>query len=68
MDVHTILLSVEERDKWKHRLDVLKSTLSDVRVRRRGVERQLKTLKRELSRLGQFASSEVDAQHRRAGL
>jgi hypothetical protein len=67
MDVQTILLSVEERDKWRHRLDVLKSTLQDVRVRRRGVERQLKTLKRELGRLGQMARAEVDPRHRRTG-
>jgi hypothetical protein len=66
MDVQTILLSVEERDKWRRRLEVLRTTLADVRVRRRGVERQLKHLKRELARLGSIADPASEARHRQA--
>jgi septal ring factor EnvC (AmiA/AmiB activator) len=51
MDVQTILLSVEERDKWRHRLEVLRSSLAEVKLERSRVERQLRHLKRELGRL-----------------
>jgi uncharacterized coiled-coil protein SlyX len=56
MDVQTILLSVEERDKWRRRLEVLKSTLAEVKLERHRVERQLRVLKRELGRLAPRAT------------
>lgn len=60
MDVRSILLSVEERDKWHRRLEVLKGALSDVRARRQRLERQLKALRRELSHLADISESMVD--------
>ena len=61
MDVQTILLSVEERDKWRKRLDALRNALQDVRGRRQGLERELKTVKRELAHLAELAEAMVDA-------
>lgn len=60
MDVRTILLSVEEREKWRRRLDVLKSTLADVKLRRHQLEKRLKALKREMSHLGEVAEATID--------
>lgn len=60
MDVQRILLSVEERDKWKRRLDILKATLADVKNRRQGLERQLKSLKRELAHLAALSEAVAD--------
>ncbi|MHB8351264.1 MAG: hypothetical protein ACYDFT_00990 [Thermoplasmata archaeon] len=55
MDVPTILMSLEEREKWHRRLVLLRRSLLEVRSRRRHLERQLKTLKRELARVGHGA-------------
>jgi predicted nucleic acid-binding Zn-ribbon protein len=52
MDVRTVLLGVEERDKWRRRLATLEGALRDVRSRRERAERRLKTLNRQLARLG----------------
>lgn len=52
MDVPTILLGLEEREKWHRRLVQLRRSLVEVRTRRRLLERQLKALKRELARFG----------------
>jgi septal ring factor EnvC (AmiA/AmiB activator) len=60
MDVQTILLSVEERDKWSRRLETLRATLAEVRRQRQRLERQLKTVKRELSHLTELADAMVD--------
>ncbi len=60
MDVQTILLSVEERDKWRTRLETLRSSLAQVKVRRHGLERQLKSVKRELAHLAELAEAMVD--------
>lgn len=67
MDVQTILLSVEERDKWRKRLDTLRTALQDVRGRRQGLERELKTVKRELAHLAEFAEAMVDPGRLRSG-
>ncbi|HLM70706.1 MAG TPA: hypothetical protein VK423_04935 [Thermoplasmata archaeon] len=51
VDVDSILLSVQERDKWRNRVEVLETSLRDVRDRRRRVETRLRRVKKELSRL-----------------
>ncbi|MCI4323259.1 MAG: hypothetical protein L3K03_04465 [Thermoplasmata archaeon] len=62
MDVRTVLLGVEERDKWRRRLATLEGALRDVRTRRQHAERRLKILNRELARLGRPpAAGAVDA-------
>ncbi|HKS59734.1 MAG TPA: hypothetical protein VJS68_03030 [Thermoplasmata archaeon] len=68
MDVETILLGVQERDKWRRRLETLQQSLRDVRDQRRRVETRLRRLKRELSKFHAVSEAVID-QHRtlRAG-
>jgi septal ring factor EnvC (AmiA/AmiB activator) len=51
VDVDSILASVQERDKWRNRVEVLEGSLRDVRDRRRRLEARLRRVKKELSRL-----------------
>ncbi|HYA58617.1 MAG TPA: hypothetical protein VEH57_09210 [Thermoplasmata archaeon] len=51
VDVDSVLLSVQERDKWRRRLELLERSLTDVRERRRRLELRLRRIKRELMRL-----------------
>jgi septal ring factor EnvC (AmiA/AmiB activator) len=51
VDVDSILLSVQERDKWRNRLGVLEDSLREVRDHRRKLEARLRRVKKELSRL-----------------
>ena len=60
MDIQSILLSVEERDKWSRRLDTLRTSLDNVRLRRQRLERRLRALKRELAHLTEIPPRIVD--------
>jgi len=51
VDVDSILLSVQERDKWRNRVQVLEKSLLDFRDRRRRLEARLRRVKKEISRL-----------------
>ena len=51
VDVDSILLSVQERDKWRNRAEVLERTLHDVRDRRRRLESRSRRVKKELNYL-----------------
>jgi uncharacterized coiled-coil DUF342 family protein len=51
VDVDSVLLSVQERDKWRNRMEVLERSLREVRDRRRRLESRLRRIKRELGRL-----------------
>jgi len=51
VDVDSVLLSVQERDKWRRRLELLERSLTDVRERRRRLELRLRRIKKELVRL-----------------
>ena len=66
VQVDTVLLSVQERDKWVHRMELLERTLSEVRERRRRTEEHLRRLKKELSRLHATADALLDLSRTRA--
>jgi chromosome segregation ATPase len=51
VDVDSALLSVQERDNWRRRMEVLESSLAEVRERRRRIEGRLRRVRRELARL-----------------
>ncbi len=51
VDVDSALLSVQERDNWRRRVEVLERSLADVRERRRRLETRLRRLRRDLVRL-----------------
>ncbi len=51
VDVGSVLQGVQERDKWRHRLDVLERSLAEIHERRRRLETRLRRLRKELSQL-----------------
>jgi hypothetical protein len=57
MDVDTVLLSVQERDNWRRRLELLEQTLLEVRDRRIRVEARVKRIKRALHDLAQASEA-----------
>jgi hypothetical protein len=67
MDVDTVLLSVQERDKWRHRLSLLQTSLTDTRDRRLHLQDRLKRIRAELRRLGDFSEALLDQARGRAG-
>ena len=50
MDVDTVLLSVQERDNWRRRLELLEQTLDEIRARRARVELRVKRIKKALQK------------------
>ncbi|MCI4319953.1 MAG: hypothetical protein L3J87_02220 [Thermoplasmata archaeon] len=61
VDVDSVLLSLQERDKWRRRLDVLTRTYDEVRGQRERVRLRLRRIKRELSRLAEYSEAATDA-------
>jgi hypothetical protein len=57
VDATSVLAGVQERDKWRRRVDLLERSLREVRERRRLLERQLRRLSRELANLKVAAES-----------
>lgn len=66
MDVDTVLLSVQERDKWRHRLALLQSSLTETRDHRARLKERLKRIQRELRRLGDFSEAVLDEARKHA--
>ena len=60
VDVDSVLLSVQERDKWRHRMEVLERSLGEVREQRRRLERTLRRLKKELARVRATTDAVLD--------
>jgi predicted nucleic acid-binding Zn-ribbon protein len=60
VDVDSILLGVQERDKWRNRTEVLEASLRDVRDRRRRLESRLRRVKKELNRLRDTVDAVLD--------
>ena len=59
VDLDSVLLSVQERDKWRRRLELLERSLSDVRERRRRLELRLRRIKKDLVRLTNTTAAHV---------
>ncbi|MGI0132771.1 MAG: hypothetical protein ACREDK_06755 [Thermoplasmata archaeon] len=51
MDLETVLLNVQERDKWRHRLELLQASLGELKLRRSRATQRLRLIKRDLRRL-----------------
>jgi hypothetical protein len=60
VDVDSILLSVQERDKWRRRSEVLEGALRDAREHRRRLETRLRQTKKELARLAIAVDAVLD--------
>lgn len=57
MDVDAVLLSVQERDKWRHRLELLTRSLTEIREQRGRVEARLRKIRRELDRVASYSDA-----------
>lgn len=64
MDVEAVLQSVQERDKWRRRLELLTATLREVQERRRSALGRLRKIQSELKRLSEYSEALLD--HARA--
>ena len=60
MDVDAVLQSVQERDKWRRRLDLLTASLTDVRDRRRRAIARLRRIRGELKELASYSEAILD--------
>lgn len=65
MDVDAVLLSVQERDKWRRRLALLERTLTEIRDHRSGLQLRVRRLRKELSALGRISEAVLDETVRR---
>ena len=66
VDVDSILLSVQERDKWRKRAEVLERALRDVREHRRRLETRLRRVKKDIARLRITIDAVLDHKSRTA--
>ncbi|MCI4345665.1 MAG: hypothetical protein L3K07_02770 [Thermoplasmata archaeon] len=64
MDVRTVLASVEEREKWNRRLEHLEAALAEVQVKRRRLERKLRTVRRQISHIADLTEAMLDPSRR----
>jgi len=64
VDVDSVLLSVQERDKWRRRMDLLVRSLEEVRERRVRAEERLRRIKQQIARLRTTGDAMVDMRRR----
>jgi hypothetical protein len=64
VDVRTVLASVEEREKWGRRLVRLEASLLEIQVRRRRLERRLRTVQRQISNIADLTEGMIDPSRR----
>jgi len=60
VDVDSVLLSVQERDKWRHRMELLERSLGEAVARRRRLEVRLRRVRKELAELRRTGEAVLD--------
>jgi phage shock protein A len=60
VDTESVLLNVQEREKWRRRMDQLDRTLADLRGQRRRLEARVQRIRQEIARLQVTADALVD--------
>jgi predicted nucleic acid-binding Zn-ribbon protein len=60
VDTESVLLNVQEREKWRRRMDSLDRTLNDLRSQRRRAESRLRRVRDEITRLQAAADAVVE--------
>jgi septal ring factor EnvC (AmiA/AmiB activator) len=60
VDVESALASVQERDNWRRRMEVLERSLTEVREQRRKLEVRLRRVRKELASLRLAAEAALD--------
>ncbi len=61
VDADSVLVNVQERDKWTRRMAVLERTLEEVHARRVRGEAQLRRVHKEMARLQAALDALLDA-------
>ncbi len=65
MDVDAVVLSAQERDKWRRRLDLLERSLKELHEHRHNLEARLRRLRKELGNLAAYSEALLDETARR---
>lgn len=60
VDVDSALLSVQERDNWRRRMEVLERSLAEIRQHRRKLELRLRRVRKDLAQLRIAAEAVLD--------
>lgn len=60
MDVDAVLLSVQERDKWRRRLHLLERSLDEIRQHRAHLELRLRDVRKEIVNLARYSDALLD--------
>ncbi len=60
VDTESVLLNVQEREKWQRRMDLLDRTLNELRAQRRRVEARLGRVREEIAKLEVTADAVVE--------
>ena len=63
VDADSVLEGVQEREKWRHRVELLERSLAEVRDRRRRAQWRLKRLERDLTHLLQLGDAALEIAH-----
>jgi predicted nucleic acid-binding Zn-ribbon protein len=66
VDTDSVLLNVQERDKWRRRMEVLERSLRELQDQRRRVEGRLRRVRKDLLRLQRTADAVLDIARRQA--
>lgn len=62
MDLDVVLLNVQERDKWRLRVERLSTDLAETRKMRRKLAGRLRRINREIEKLRTFSEALLDLQ------
>jgi chromosome segregation ATPase len=68
VDTDSVLLNMQEREKWRRRMELLERSLRDVQGQRRRVETRLRRVRKDLLHLQQTAEAVLDIARRQARL
>jgi chromosome segregation ATPase len=66
VDTDSVLLNVQEREKWRRRMELLERSLRELQDQRRRVEGRLRRVRKDLFKLQQTADAVLDIARRHA--
>jgi chromosome segregation ATPase len=66
VDTDSILQNMQEREKWRRRVDLLERSLRELQEQRRRVENRLLRVRKDILKLQQTADAVLDLARRQA--
>ena len=63
MDVASVVQNLQERDKWRRRLEVLEQSLREIQARRLRLRTRLKKIQTDLKRLSDYSEAVLETTH-----